>query len=194
MPNNESNGGKSEQTLKSGARDVMALRESMNTLAETQGEMLRRFIMHEQALARVQSALTTLYNELTKRNAICDARHEDIDSKFDSMSDADVLEADTSVFELMTGREVKKLLAEEKKHREALQAQVDDMRERDKEHRIQREAVQKAKAEWEEKQTALEDERSKLKIARYGIYGAITVAFISAVATVTVAILSQGGG
>lgn len=137
---------------------------------------------------------------MISQKAICDDRHGDIDRKFESLTDEDdVLKVDTSVFEEMSGSQVKEMIAEEKRQREALQEEVIKMQQRDAIHQAQKQAVSDAKKRWEDglvkteqdQKKALE-EANKTKIARYTMYGTIGVAIIAAAATITKAFLDNG--
>lgn len=180
--------------LASVRQDIVRVKESMGMLSETQGEMLRRFIGMETRISYISSIATKTYDEMSKRNAICDTRHDDIDERLDSISDEDgTLEADTGVYASMDGHEVKSIIAEERKAREALQSQVEAMRMQDKIHRAEKDAVAVAKNEWEQKTKSVKVEHGRLASARYGMYGAIGVALIAAVGSVVVSVLNAGG-
>lgn len=155
--------------------------------------------------------LMKISKRLDGQQKTCDERHGEIDRKFDSIIEEDGYEdlPDTGVFETMTGIEVKNLLAEEKKEREkllseeraareTLQAQVEEMRQRDAIHQAQKQAVEQAKSKWEDElrkaaqqeQKASEREQvaivetGKLKTARYTMYATIVVAVIGAVVSI----------
>ena len=181
-----------ERFQKATAQDIVLIKESMGIMSQTQGEMLRKAVETERDIDGVRKALTKMADELNKRNAICDGRHEDIDERLDSISDVEDIsfDADTGVYESMGGHEVKNIIAEEKRAREALQKQVDAMRQQDEIHRAEKSAVKKAKQEWDRKNKGLEEEQGKIKTARYGMYAAIGVAAISAAATISVSILN----
>jgi len=194
------------------------IQQSVSELGIDYAKAVKHIVSVDQKLDSNTRTNHSIFEELVKiskrldqQQTTCNERHGEIDRKFDSIIEEDSYEdlPDTGVFETMTGTEVKNLLAEEKKERERLlseekaarellQAQVEEMRQRDAIHQAQKQAVEAAKSKWEDElrkasqqeQKATEREQvaivetSKLKTARYTMYATIIVAVIGAIVSI----------
>lgn len=171
-----------------------AIAESVGTLAEEQGRTVTYLVSIDGKISKLTSSMQTLSDEVAKLRQSHEQHVEEVDLKFDSMPEDDVLLADTGLFEAMTGKEVKGVIAKERSEREKLQNVVVDMKRAQDIHEAEKVAVQQAKEEWERRQRSADAEQTKLKGARYGMYGAIGAAALTTAATITIALINLASG
>ena len=173
--------------------DMQRVVKSNDALAEESGVVLRSMSKFEEKLDGIASAVTTIANNTTKMSedfrkhqAKCHDRHCDIDDRLDSIHDAEIT---TGVFEMKSASEIKNIVQEERSERKKMQVALEQMRREADIHRAEKKAVADAKRQWEEQSVRTNEERGKMKIARYGMYSAIGVAIITVVGTILTAVL-----
>lgn len=173
--------------------DMQRVVSSNESLAEQSGVALRRLVKLEEKIDGISSAVTTIANNTTKMSEDfrkhqqkCHDRHCDIDDRLESMHD---VELTTGVFEMKSASEIKDIVQEERSERRKMQVVLEQMRREADIHRAEKKAVADAKRQWEKESQRANEERGKLKNARYGMYSAIGVAIITVIGTIVSALL-----
>lgn len=172
--------------------------ESLGKISESWGEVIRHLSEVDEKLGGLNKSYMTMSDriseigELYRHHKIaCVEKHKALDDRIDSLPDlGDGLDVDTGVYDSMDGKEVKALIASERVEREKLQSQIDKMLHEAQIHQAEKAAVEQAKQQWQTQTTQAEAETTKLKTARYGMYGAIGVALITAAASITIAVVT----
>lgn len=172
--------------------------ESIGKISESWGEMVRHISEIDERLGGLNKIYMTMSDRVNDigetfrhHKIACTETHKALDERIESLPDlGDGLDVDTGVYESMDGKEVKGLIAAERVEREKLQAQIDKMWHEAQIHQAEKAAVEQAKQQWQTQTTQAEAETTKLKSARYGMYGAIGVALITAAASITIAVVT----
>lgn len=180
--------------------DITATKSSVHSIAEDVGSLTQ----HQARIEEKVDGLTRAFSNLSDRiggmsedfrrhQQKCNIQHREIDGRFESFDDFDV---DTSVYDSMTGKEVKTVLESEKVAREVLEQKVNNLQKQAEIHTAEKKAVEAAKDKWmkaieqnENERRVTEQERTKLRIARYSMYGVVIAGILTIIGNVLVAVL-----
>lgn len=173
---------------------------SVEALSQQNGEVLQHISSVDGRLQGISTAMTTLANNTTsmsedfrRHQSKCAERHTDLDVRLESLHDVeDVHDIDTGVFDAMSGTQVKALLEQETEARKVLEANVNKLTVQAQIHDAEKAAVAEAKKRWEEESTKTLQEQTKLKTARYTMYGVIITAILTSGAAVATTLITAG--
>lgn len=162
--------------------------KGIGSLSESYGQVLAKVTSIDSSFAGFSKINKDLFDQvaafdvsLKAQKVQCDVRHEDIDDKMADLVD-DEFDIDTSIISVMSGKEVKTVLTQERRARNELEKKVDSLLVERQIHEREKSAIVEAKKTWT-------DETEKTKTARYGMYGIVFVAIVTTVGSIIVAAL-----